>query len=164
MSKEKMFSAWDAIEHDARLTNLDKLVLLRWAWKTHENGETVVIRFKSFARDLHACPKAVKKSVLKLAGYGLLKLVSVQAKAGKNLEKGGVRPPSVQKQGVVSDPPRGGSRTPSKGGVRPPLPNKYIKRSEPAPSDLFDEWRALPHKCKPPFAIWREKKKGLENV
>jgi len=167
MSATAVIKAFQAIEADSRLTNVDKLVLLRYAWKTPEHGAPRSIRFKTYARELNCCPKTIKKTVFKLIGYGYLKAVSVQVVDGPSLEqfcqtpprasgqntvKGGPTPPSKVKSKGGSRPPTGGCHTPFTGGARPPLTKQKEKESEVAQKTKwlkaatgrpFDEWKAL---------------------
>jgi len=160
MTAKAVISAFQAIEADSRLTNVDKLVLLRYAWKTPESGVPRIIRFKAFARELNCCPKIIKKSVFKLIGYGYLRAISIQVKDGPALKRACPTPqPAVSARGRGGPtpplneggptPPQGGSYTPPKGGPTPPLTNKKKKESE-----YFDEWLKLPQKQKPEFRVW----------
>jgi len=163
MSAERMIAAYQAIESDPKLTNIDKLVLLRWAWKTPEGNTPKTIAVKTYARELHCCPKAIRKSVARLMYFGYIKFLRIQAQDGAALktvrstrrasdtdtDRGGVAPPSKSKTVGGVAPPSGGCSAPPKGGVAPPHTNKLIKR------DLFSEWRALPLRNKPPFEEYK---------
>lgn len=121
MSADMLISVWEAVETDSRLTTLDKLILVRWAWKCRP-GVPHEIKYRTMARDVSASRNAVKASVRRLISFGYLFEVSVKVLPGPALlSKGGqpVTPEStchtgqpVTRDGSVSDPEKGQSVTP----------------------------------------------------
>lgn len=106
MSAEMMMSAMHAVETDARLTTLEKLLLVRLAWKTRP-GEELDVRIKTAARELNASRDGTRKAMRRLEELGYFAVVSVRVVPGPVLLASG---------GSLSDPcdnpPRGRSATP----------------------------------------------------
>jgi len=125
MSAEFMQRAFEISASDGRLTPADKLVLIRWAWKTRGPSSPYEIKFRTVARELGLSRNAVKASVGRLVACGYLLTVSVKVVAGAafQLSEAGqsVTPQSeceggqpVTRGGSVSDPQKGQSVTPFK--------------------------------------------------
>ena len=130
MSVQFMQKAFEVAGSDQRLTPADKLILLRWAWKTKDPATPYEIKYRTVSRELGLSRNAVKSSVRRLARYGYLSVVSVSVVCGpafqisetvhskggqsvtpKGSDKGGQ---SVTRGGSVSDPQKGQSVTPIK--------------------------------------------------
>lgn len=125
MSAELMQKAFEISASDKRLTPADKLVLIRWAWRSIDASKPYEIKFKTVARELGLSRNAVKSSVGRLIACGYLMPVAVKVVAGQAFQtreggqrltprseaKGGQR---VTPGGSVSDPQRGQSVTPIK--------------------------------------------------
>jgi hypothetical protein len=104
MSAEMMISAMQAVEADARLSTLEKLLLIRLAWKTRP-GEEIDLRIKTAARELNASRDGTRKAMRRLEEFGYFTVVSVKVVPGPRLLSGG---------GSLSNPQRGRSATPIK--------------------------------------------------
>ena len=122
MSAELMIKAFEISEADARLTPVDKLVLLRWAWKTADASKPYEIRFRTVARDLGVSRNAVKASVRRLSECGYLMAVSIKVVAGPAFQQAETGQSvtrattchtgqSVTRDGSLSDPLKGHSVT-----------------------------------------------------
>lgn len=151
MSAPLMQQAFDAIENDPRLHTADKLVLLRWAWKSRP-GVPYEIRFKSMARDLHMTRNGVRTSVRRLIALGYLYPTSVKVIAGPAFQvRGAQTAPRDNSRGGSSSDPQGVTGNPPKGLHRDPLPNKKEKEGPNAEETLewiragtglpFEQWR-----------------------
>lgn len=126
MSTEAMHAAWEAAETDQRLSTLERLILVRVAWRTPPGGD-YEIRFKTMARECGASRNGVKAAVRNLERYGYFTAVAVTVRMGPRLlnrraagghsmtpepkAKGGQ---PVTPGGSASDPQRGQSVTPIK--------------------------------------------------
>ena len=125
MSAQLMQKAWQIAEDDRRLSAVDLVVLLKWAWKSIDGATPYEIKYRTVARETGRSRNAVKASVRRLVEFGYLRDVSVKVVAGhmfQTAEKGSVIDPPAEKQtgqpvtppGSVSDPQRGQSVTPIK--------------------------------------------------
>lgn len=85
MSAEMMIAAMEIVETDDRLSTLEKLVLIRFAWKSRP-GRDYEIRFATMARELNASRNGIKKAVNNLIAYGYLYSVSVKVRPGPRLQ------------------------------------------------------------------------------
>jgi hypothetical protein len=112
MSTAMMIKAFEGIENDPELTNCEKLVLLRWAWKCRDNAPAV-IRYKTYARDLRMSVNGIKKCVAGLIAKGYLAEQAVVVTGGAKMQvptKEGDHP--VTPGGSPSDPQRDHPVTP----------------------------------------------------
>ena len=113
MSTEHLIKAWDGIKNDPDLTNCEKLVLLRWAWKSRA-GAPAVVRYKTYARELGMSVNGVKQCVRGLIAKGYLSEIAVVVTGGEKMQvtekQGGDHP--VTPGGSPSDPQRDHPVTP----------------------------------------------------
>lgn len=130
MSTEMVIAAFDAAETDDRLNTLDKLLLLRVAWRSVP-GKDYEIKFRTLARELGASRNGVRKSVAHLEALGYFYAVSVKVRPGPLLtsRKGSPSDPSAQKRTGHPVTPPGSPSDPSKGHPVTPLQRKEKKNA-----------------------------------
>jgi len=126
MSTEAMMSVWAAVETDRRLNPADKLLLLRWAWKSRP-GVPYEIRFKTVARELGLSRNGVKEAVRHLCKLGYLYAVAVKVVAGPALAMGSTADPAAEKPGGQPVTPRGSVSDPQRGHPVTPIKKKKKK-------------------------------------
>jgi hypothetical protein len=122
----------ECIANDQRLSPVDKLILLEYAWNTPEHGAPRAIRFKTYARSLGLDRGNIRDRVRQLSDWGYFVEVAVIVKAGALLQGGWSATPPVKTGGVGEQPPRGGSATPKGVGGPPPLKEKDKKKGPAA--------------------------------
>jgi len=135
MSVEFMQKAFEISASDKRLTPADKLVLLRWAWKTRDAATPYEIKFRTVARELGLDRNTVRASVGRLVACGYLSSVSVKVVAGPAFqcaEGGASLTPQAKKGGVRHSPVGGCATHPQKGEPLTPFKKKKIKEGPAA--------------------------------
>jgi len=145
MSAESMIAAFEAAQTDARLTTLEKLLLLRVAWKTRPGAE-YQIRYKTLARELSASRNGVKRAVRRLEALGYLYTVAVNVRLGPALlgaSKGSLSDPPAQEEGGHSVTPEGSLSDPQRGRSVTPLQRKDKNKRAKAPCEAR---KAKPHR------------------
>lgn len=140
MSVEFMQKAFEISASDKRLTPADKLVLLRWAWKTRDAATPYEIKFRTVARELGLSRNGVRACVGRLVACGYLSPVSVQVVAGPAFQLGEtghtVTRQAARRAGHTVT--RGGSHSdPQKGHTVTPFKKKEVKEG-PAALNLDD--------------------------
>jgi DNA-binding Lrp family transcriptional regulator len=135
MSIQMIRQVRSCIASDDRLSPVDKLILLEYAWNTPEHGAPRAIRFKTYARALGLHRGNIRDRVRQLTDWGYFEEVAVIVKAGARLAGGWSATPTPEKGGDGQRPLGGRSATPKGDGERPPLKEKD-KKKEPAALNL----------------------------
>lgn len=129
MSIQMIRKVRDCISTDQRLTPVDKLILLEYAWNTPEHGAPRQIRYKTYARALGLHRENLRARVRQLTDWGYFEEVAVVVKAGALLQGGWSATPQAKSGGVGEQPLGGRSATPLGGGEQPPLKEKDKKKA-----------------------------------
>jgi len=132
MSAELMVKAFEISASDDRLTPADKLVLLRWAWKTRDAATPYEIKFRTVARELGLSRNGVKACVRRLTEYGYLMAVSVNVVAGAVFQTGHAVTPADNGKGGHAVTPDGSRSDPQKGRTVTPIKKKREKKGPAA--------------------------------
>lgn len=135
MSVEFMQKAFEISASDRNLTPADKLVLLRWAWKTKDPASPYEIKFRTVARELGLSRNAVKASVHRLSQAGYLVAVAVKVVAGpafQTRERGQPVTPQAKAKGGQPVTRGGSGSDPQKGQPVTPIKKKKIKEGPAA--------------------------------
>lgn len=156
MSAEMMQKAFEVSASDKRLTPADKLVLLRWAWRTIDPASPYEIKFRTVARELGLSRNAVKASVRRLCDCGYLMPVSVKVVAGSafQVREGGQAVTPCAKSAGGQSVTRGGSASdPQKGQPVTPFKKKREKRAQapaakPAKGQAASDCEAAPSRAR----------------
>lgn len=153
MSADLVQQAFDACGQDNALNAADKLVLIRWAWKSRP-GQPYEIKYKELARDLGLSRNGVKKAVRHLIELGYLYEVSVKVVPGPAFQRGHTVTParsehrghSVTPEGSPRDPQKGHPVTPTqrkkKKGAVVQCPQRTLEWIRAGTGLSFDEWDA----------------------
>jgi len=150
MSAELMQKAFEISASDPKLTPVDKLVLLRWAWRTVDPSRPYEIRFKTVARELGLSRNAVKASVARLIAQGYLMAVAVKVVAGQAFQtREGGQPvtPRRERQGGQPVTPGGSVSDPQRGQSVTPIKKKKEKRRAKGDDKALAKPRRSLHEC-----------------
>lgn len=153
MSANAMIAAYQIIETNKVLTNVEKLVLLRCAWKTREGGAISAGPVNALARELNCCRKAVRNAVRRLVQAGLVLETrrGSDAPCGKN-DRGALSP-------LGQGPDVTGNR-----GVTPLHTNKDLKRPrQPVPPAEWAEYKSTARPCEA-YDGWQRRTQLAEAV